>query len=116
MPGLFLSSPISLSFWLPCGFGLTGTTMMITTTTIFMEVNLMPRKSLMVTVRTYNSKNEQIGHRIVDMYHKGTPTWIQSHMMWAAHNGNIIDIETTSEEELAEVQQMAEQAAAMKAV
>lgn len=83
----------------------------------------MPRKQLMVTVRTYDKDQAQIGHRIVDMYHKGTPTWIQSHMMWAAHNGNIIDIEVTTDAELAEVQmeleeaeQMAEQSAAMKAV
>lgn len=58
-----------------------------------MAQELPPQKQaqhLHIRVNTFNSAGEQIGTRLVDLYHYGTKAWLQNHTWWAMHNGHMV--------------------------
>lgn len=59
-----------------------------------------PEKNLYVRVDTFNTKGEQIGTRIVDMYHFGTRNWLQSHTWWAMHNSHTVKQDCATDAEV----------------
>lgn len=59
-------------------------------------------KTLYVTVNTYNTKGEQIGTRVVDMYHYGTRNWLQNHHWWAMHNACAVETVVATPDEVTE--------------
>ncbi|CAM6031244.1 unnamed protein product [Sphagnum compactum] len=60
------------------------------------------QRNLFVLVETFNYGGEQIGTRIVDMYHFGTRNWLQNHHWWAMHNGHVVETRTATDEEIGE--------------
>lgn len=55
---------------------------------------------LQQAVRTSNVDGEDVGFRIVDMYHPGTAKWLQKHLWWATHNDCEVVINSPSEAEV----------------
>lgn len=47
-------------------------------------------KALHVQVDTFDSAGQQVGTRVVDMYHFGTRNWLANHTWWAMHNGHTV--------------------------
>lgn len=74
-----------------------------------------PQKSLYIKIETYNAKNQQVGERIVDIYHPGTAKWIQKHSWWAAHKGCLIEIRNADAGEIQAFLKEQQQADAVKA-
>jgi hypothetical protein len=75
-------------------------------------------RNLFVRVDTFDVKTtpgteQQIGTRIVDMYHFGTRNWLANHQWWAMHNGHLVEIKTATTEQIAEY--VASQKAALAA-
>jgi hypothetical protein len=64
-------------------------------------------RNLYVTVNTYGSDGNQIGIRVVDMYHYGTRNWLQNHQWWAMHNGYTVETLVSNDAEIAEYQEQA---------
>lgn len=71
------------------------------------------QRNLYVRVDTHNAKSEQIGTRIVDMYHFGTRNWLQNHTWWAMHNGHTVSQNVAADGEVE--QYVVEQANALAA-
>lgn len=72
------------------------------------------QRSLYVVVDTFNNYDEQIGTRVVDMYHFGTRNWLQNHHWWAMHNGHFVTTRNATDEEIAEYLESQRQALADK--
>ena len=51
-------------------------------------------RTLYVRVDTFNQAGQQIGSRVVDMYHFGTKDWLITHSWWAMHNGHSVEQRT----------------------
>lgn len=60
------------------------------------------QRTLFITVTTYDPKGQQVGTRVVDMYHYGTRNWLQNHHWWAMHNGNVVETMVATDAEVAE--------------
>ena len=71
-------------------------------------------KNLYVSVKTFNNVNESIGYRVVDQYHYGTRNWLLKHLWWAMHNGHIVEVVTSTDEEIAEYLEASAKALAEK--
>ena len=72
------------------------------------------QRSLYVVVDTFNYGGEQIGTRVVDMYHFGTRNWLQNHHWWAMHNGHLVETRNATEDEITEYLEFQRQALAEK--
>ncbi|CAN5950615.1 unnamed protein product [Sphagnum jensenii] len=73
-----------------------------TTPTVYETNGAKQQRNLFVLVETFNYGGEQIGTRIVDMYHFGTRNWLQNHHWWAMHNGHVVETRTATDEEIGE--------------
>jgi len=56
--------------------------------------------NLYISVQTFNPEGKDIGFRIVDMYHFGTRNWLQNHHWWAMHNGNCVETNVATPEQI----------------
>lgn len=63
------------------------------------EQTAQPRQ-LFVTVNTYNSDGNNVGSRVVDMYHYGTRNWLQNHTWWAMHNSCTVETVVATDQEV----------------
>lgn len=66
---------------------------------------------LFVLVNTFDSSGQQIGTRVVDMYHYGTRGWLSNHLWWAMHNGHVVHQQLATVAEVIELRQSASAAA-----
>ena len=57
-------------------------------------------RALYVSVNTYDPSGNQIGSRVVDMYHYGTRSWLANHTWWAMHNGHTVEQMLADESEI----------------
>lgn len=57
---------------------------------------------LQQAVRTCDENGEEVGFRIVDMYHPGTAKWLQKHLWWASHNGCAVTFNLPTDAEIAD--------------
>lgn len=62
--------------------------------------NTNQSNNLYISVKTFDVEGRTIGERIVDMYHFGTRNWLQNHHWWAMHNGNCVETNIASPEEI----------------
>lgn len=58
------------------------------------------QNNLYLSVRTFNPEGKDIGFRIVDLYHFGTRKWMQDHLWWALHHGNLTEINVATPPEI----------------
>jgi hypothetical protein len=65
-----------------------------------MDVAKKPERNLFIKVTTLNADNQEIGSRIVDMYHFGTKNWLQAHQWWAMHNAHVVETCLAHEDEV----------------
>ena len=56
-----------------------------------------PRQELFVLVETFDVDGDQVGTRVVDMYHYGTKDWLTKHLWWATHQGHLVKVTSGAE-------------------
>ena len=71
-------------------------------------------RNLYIVVDTVNFADEQIGTRVVDMYHFGTRNWLQNHQWWAMHNGHTVQTRNATAHEIEDYLESQRQALADK--
>lgn len=58
------------------------------------------RRSVYMTVKSYDTDNKSIGFRVVDLNHFGTSRWLQKHTWWAIFNHVTVEMSEASPEEV----------------
>lgn len=58
------------------------------------------QNNLYMTIKTFNAEGKDIGFRVVDLFHYNTRNWLQGHIWWAMHNGNLVEIDIAKPDEI----------------
>lgn len=71
-----------------------------TTTSVPVTGGQQQRRSVYMTVKSYDTDNKSIGFRVVDLNHFGTSRWLQKHTWWAIFNHVTVEMSEASPEEV----------------